>query len=303
MVANQPGDSQGAVWMGGAAPTIDAQGNVWVATGNSAHHLSTDTYDQSDSVLELTPGMQLANSFAPLDWYADNDSDLDLGSGAPALLPNGLVFEVGKSQTAYVLNQSDLGGVGHQVASAANFCFSDGGSADLNGTLFVPCSNGVHAVTVTSSPPTATWTASASAAKGSPIVAGGMVWSIGGGNLYGLDAATGHGGPEFSIGSASSSFPSPSAADGLILAPSSTQIHAFDGPAGLPGPPTSAPTSSGPGYWLVASDGGIFSFGGAPFLGSTGGQHLNQPIVGLGLDPRPRRVLAGGLRRRCLHLR
>ena len=36
VVADQPGDSQGAVWMGGAAPTVDAQGNVWVATGNSA---------------------------------------------------------------------------------------------------------------------------------------------------------------------------------------------------------------------------------------------------------------------------
>ena len=35
------------------------------------------------------------------------------------------------------------------------------------------------------------------------------------------------------------------------------------------------------GYWLVATDGGIFSFGGAPFLGSTGGMHLNQPIVGM----------------------
>jgi hypothetical protein len=34
-------------------------------------------------------------------------------------------------------------------------------------------------------------------------------------------------------------------------------------------------------YWLVASDGGIFSFGGAPFYGSTGNIHLNQPIVGM----------------------
>ena len=36
VVADQPGDSQGAVWMGGAAPDIDAQGDIWVATGNSA---------------------------------------------------------------------------------------------------------------------------------------------------------------------------------------------------------------------------------------------------------------------------
>ncbi|HKN90786.1 MAG TPA: hypothetical protein VJ622_10930, partial [Acidimicrobiia bacterium] len=42
---------------------------------------------------------------------------------------------------------------------------------------------------------------------------------------------------------------------------------------------------SGPGYWLVASDGGIFSFGGARFLGSTGAIHLNQPIVGMAATP------------------
>jgi hypothetical protein len=39
--------------------------------------------------------------------------------------------------------------------------------------------------------------------------------------------------------------------------------------------------SSVSAYWLVASDGGIFSFGGAPFYGSTGNFHLNKPIVGM----------------------
>ena len=33
-------------------------------------------------------------------------------------------------------------------------------------------------------------------------------------------------------------------------------------------------------YWLVASDGGVFAFGGAGFFGSTGGIMLNKPIVG-----------------------
>jgi hypothetical protein len=39
-------------------------------------------------------------------------------------------------------------------------------------------------------------------------------------------------------------------------------------------------TPSGRGYWLVASDGGIFAFGDAAFDGSMGGKPLVRPIVG-----------------------
>ena len=35
------------------------------------------------------------------------------------------------------------------------------------------------------------------------------------------------------------------------------------------------------GYWLVGSDGGIFSFGTAAFFGSTGSLHLQRPVVGI----------------------
>jgi hypothetical protein len=41
----------------------------------------------------------------------------------------------------------------------------------------------------------------------------------------------------------------------------------------------------GPAYWLVASDGGIFSYGSASFHGSTGGISLNKPIVGMAATP------------------
>ncbi len=46
-----------------------------------------------------------------------------------------------------------------------------------------------------------------------------------------------------------------------------------------------APTPDGRGYWLVASDGGIFAFGDAQFHGSTGAIHLNKPIVGMAPTP------------------
>jgi hypothetical protein len=46
-----------------------------------------------------------------------------------------------------------------------------------------------------------------------------------------------------------------------------------------------ASVTGGKGYWLVASDGGMFTFGDAGFFGGTGGQRLNQPIVGMAPTP------------------
>ena len=64
-----------------------------------------------------------------------------------------------------------------------------------------------------------------------------------------------------------------------------------------------AASPTGNGYWLVASDGGVFAFGDATFHGSMGGTPLNEPVVGISGMPDRRRVLAGGVRRRDLRLR
>ncbi len=39
------------------------------------------------------------------------------------------------------------------------------------------------------------------------------------------------------------------------------------------------------GYWLVGSDGGVFSYGDTGFFGSTGAVKLNQPVVGMAATP------------------
>ncbi len=44
---------------------------------------------------------------------------------------------------------------------------------------------------------------------------------------------------------------------------------------------TSPTTTSQHGYWLVGSDGGIFTFGNAQFYGSTGNLHLQRPVVSI----------------------
>ncbi|MGH9149542.1 MAG: FG-GAP-like repeat-containing protein [Acidimicrobiales bacterium] len=74
------------------------------------------------------------------------------------------------------------------------------------------------------------------------------------------------------------------------------RLRAYDIPAPARTPPwpmfrrNAARTAAGPPvppppcfsrYWLVAADGGIFAFGEAPFLGSTGAIRLNSPIVGM----------------------
>ncbi|MBF6558235.1 MAG: hypothetical protein IVW52_19205, partial [Acidimicrobiales bacterium] len=46
-----------------------------------------------------------------------------------------------------------------------------------------------------------------------------------------------------------------------------------------------AATPDGKGYWEVASDGGVFSFGDAAFFGSTGALTLNKPVVGMAATP------------------
>jgi N-acetylmuramoyl-L-alanine amidase len=59
---------------------------------------------------------------------------------------------------------------------------------------------------------------------------------------------------------------------------------------GTPGPTSlhvvvgSATDPATGGYWLVASDGGVFAFN-APFYGSAGGLTLNAPIVGMAATP------------------
>ncbi len=78
---------------------------------------------------------------------------------------------------------------------------------------------------------------------------------------------------------------------GPTQSPQVSATYAF-GNAPVPGPPVTsnlplvgAAAAPGGGYWEVAADGGIFSFGGAAFHGSMGGIALNAPIVGMAATP------------------
>jgi outer membrane protein assembly factor BamB len=226
-VDNRPGDSQGAIWMGGAAPVVDSSGNVWVSTGNGSVHSGGQAYDDSDGVLELSWSMHLAQYFAPSDWPANNAADLDM-STAPVLLGTSQVLLAGKSGIAYLLNKGHLGGIGHDETSLS-VCNAniDGGSATVGSTVFLPCESGLVAVRVgPGARLRVLWRASAS--TGPAIYAAGLVWTIGqDGVLYGLSPSSGAIHQSANVGNVINHFPTPSVGDGLLLVPTANHVVAF----------------------------------------------------------------------------
>ncbi|MGH9098367.1 MAG: PQQ-binding-like beta-propeller repeat protein, partial [Acidimicrobiales bacterium] len=219
-VDSGPGESQGAIWMGGAAPEVDSRGNLWVGIGNGSVTTAGRAYDDSDSVLELSSTLHLLQYFAPTSWASDNAHDFDL-SMAPALLANGQVVASGKSAHAYLLDGSHLGGIGGQEADLASVCGDDvdGGTAVMGTTVFLPCLSGIVALQAGSSPARLQVLWTSRTGGGPPIVAAGLVWTIGqDGVLSGLNPTTGAVQQRASIGSPINHFPTPSVGDGVLLA-------------------------------------------------------------------------------------
>ncbi|HMC41240.1 MAG TPA: PQQ-binding-like beta-propeller repeat protein [Acidimicrobiales bacterium] len=270
-----PTSNGGAVWNGGGGPSVDASGNVYVVTGNPNNGQYT-AGSYADSVVKLSPTLQLLHSFH--DPNTSAAADEDLGTSDALLLPNGEVFTAGKSNVGFLLRQSDLGPV-HQIGGV---CSSnpDGGATYDSATdsVYVPCSGGsMQQVRLSSA--TAGW--NKGNVNGSPILVGSDLWaaSYSGGLIEEHDPATGNVVQSVPNGPSVPHFATPSAADGLLLLGTDAGVEAFDGPSGppAPAPPPAAPTA---GYRLVASDGGVFSFGTAAYYGSLGGVRLAAPIVG-----------------------
>jgi len=239
------GESRGAIWMGGAAPVVDAGGNIWVTAGNGSVASAGSAYDNSDSVLELSPSLHLLQYFAPSEWASNNATDLDL-STAPALLPDGQVVAAGKSRIVYLLKGSALGGIGGQKAALPSGCGDDidGGVAVVGTTVYLPCLSGTIAVQASASPAALRLLWTSSAGGGPPIVAAGLVWTIGqNGQLYGLDPSTGAVRQHATVGAPANHFPTPSVGAGLLLASSANRVVAFSAPAAAATPPSS-PTST-----------------------------------------------------------
>jgi hypothetical protein len=144
----QPSASrQGGIW-NPAGPGVDAAGDLYVVSANGSTFPGA-AYEHTNSVLEVSSSGKLLSSFAPTDWAQNNEGDIGLGSQGVALVGTKWAVLGGKSGPVYVLRQGHLGGIGGQV-SATNVCLSYGGPAVDGDIVYLPCTDGVRAVRVSS---------------------------------------------------------------------------------------------------------------------------------------------------------
>ena len=215
------------IWSPGGV-VVNDQGDLFVATGNSA---STVTFDYGSSVIKLTPSLTSADYFAPSNWALLNGGDTDLGSLAPAVLGNGLVFQAGKEGVGYLLNESNLGGIGGELYSAS-ICGGAFGSAAFElPYIFVPCNDGLYSLSVSGPGETPKFTtawAHTGFGAGPPIIADGAVWTVafGNGTLFALDIADGHTLFRTNIGPVTH-FTTPSAGGGFLVAAGLRTVYCF----------------------------------------------------------------------------
>jgi polyvinyl alcohol dehydrogenase (cytochrome) len=219
-----PSSREAGIWSPQGA-TIGPDGSIYVVSGNGE---SRSTFDYSNSVIQLTPDLQSVRSFfAASNWISLNASDTDLGSVGATVLPAlGIVVAIGKQGVAYVLKLGALGGIGGQVASRQVCSGSWGGTAWVRSTVFVPCADGLYALTVSSTSLDIAWHAS-HPVLGTPIVSAGVVWAIepASGTLYALDPSSGTVVYSTGLGSAQH-FSTPAATEGFVVVPAGKNVVA-----------------------------------------------------------------------------
>ena len=174
-----------------SGPSVGSDTSVYVVTGNGSR--TSGAWDGGNAVHRVSPVTARRYSyFAPSDWAQGNRTDSDLGSSGATLIGSRIWIQ-GKTSTGYLLDKTALGGVGHPLARVTGACATQfGGSAVHGSSAYLPCTDGIRKITVSGNTVQLGWKAS-SGITGSPVVGGGVVWTInpGAGVLYALNETNG----------------------------------------------------------------------------------------------------------------
>jgi hypothetical protein len=223
-----PTSREAGIWSP-AGPSALPDADILVTTGNGA--AEGGPWDRSDSVLRLTPSLQLKDGFAPAEWAQENSEDADLGSTGPVVLPGARqVLAAGKGGAIYLLDVDAFGGVGGQRAQLSD-CQSYGGAAATPGPAgtalaYLPCRSGLLQVVVGPGEQLARGWQAPRNVTGSPIVVGQTVWVVQqNGTLNALDARDGRVVATVPVGAASR-FATPAASGSALFVPTLAGITA-----------------------------------------------------------------------------
>jgi hypothetical protein len=108
----------GAFWQGGAAPAVDADGNLFINAADGSFNADQGGNNYGDTMLKLKLN---GSSFQIVDWFTPSDAacidlhDLELGSGGVALLPTDfthgikLALAYSKEGRLFLVNRDTMG--------------------------------------------------------------------------------------------------------------------------------------------------------------------------------------------------
>ncbi len=127
-----PNGEDGGLWESGQGPAADAQGNLYIVSGNgtvgddpfttsgngtdpgSTNTNPADPIGRGESAMKLTPsgtGLTVTTFFTPSNYYNLDVNDLDYGSTGAFLIPGTNYFFTGaKDGNLYLLNKDNMGG-------------------------------------------------------------------------------------------------------------------------------------------------------------------------------------------------
>jgi hypothetical protein len=142
-----PTRRMGGIWAHGGM-SADGEGRLYAGTGNSDSGGRVD-FGEAVLRLETAPSLRFSATghdfFMPSNFASLNDTDSDLGSFTPMVLPDQpgtstphLLFTAGKQGVAYLINRDDMGGVAKGDGKNGEGVFSR--------CVFGPCGRGGFSV-------------------------------------------------------------------------------------------------------------------------------------------------------------
>lgn len=142
VMCTTPNGSDGGIWQGGAGLSATGDGFIFAITGNGTFDAPSGGSDYAMSVLKLNArqNMAVADYFTASNEATLSNSDLDMGSTGPLLVPGAnLIVNGDKAGRMYVTNSLALGHFGatdHSVQEWQTNSTFFGTPAFFNSTLY-----------------------------------------------------------------------------------------------------------------------------------------------------------------------